>query len=417
MLWLLIGYMFLFVYRPFEIWPVLGEIHLERVYMLFTMGVWAVAPGKRWVADWQHAGVAAFGTAIIACWVGSPYMEVGTIAVENWLKLAVFYVLLVTVIHSPRDVRTFCAAFLVVLFVYLLHSFREFLGGRATYRMGINRMVGVDTSMGDPNTFAATIVYSLPLLAAFWETTRSRLVKLAVLGYAGLAVVCLLLTGSRGGFMGMIVCVFVLACRSRRAWTYGAGLLLASPLVFMALPDSLQNRFETIINPSVGPANAIESGQTRLDGLYQGLSLLESNPLTGVGPGVWKVATGSAIESHSLYGQMMGEMGLLGMTAFGLMVTATFVNIHRLRRLEKAYGTCLPELAFGFALAKAVAIMFAMLFMQGAFGHNLFRYNWLWFGGLVAIVRAAAEVRVRTLRRATAAVPVRRALGRPLVAG
>ena len=34
MRWLLIGYMFLFIDRPFEVWPWLGDLHVERVYML-----------------------------------------------------------------------------------------------------------------------------------------------------------------------------------------------------------------------------------------------------------------------------------------------------------------------------------------------------------------------------------------------
>ena len=40
--WLLVGYMFLFIDRPFEVWPWLGDLHVERVYMLFTLAVWAV---------------------------------------------------------------------------------------------------------------------------------------------------------------------------------------------------------------------------------------------------------------------------------------------------------------------------------------------------------------------------------------
>ena len=34
MRWLLIGYMFLFIDRPFEVWPWLGDLHVERIYML-----------------------------------------------------------------------------------------------------------------------------------------------------------------------------------------------------------------------------------------------------------------------------------------------------------------------------------------------------------------------------------------------
>ena len=57
--WLLIGYMFLFIDRPFEVWPALGDLHVERAYMAFTLVVWAVWPGKRFLANPQHAAYAA----------------------------------------------------------------------------------------------------------------------------------------------------------------------------------------------------------------------------------------------------------------------------------------------------------------------------------------------------------------------
>ena len=41
--WLLVGYMFLFVHRPFEVWPVLGDLRVERIYMLVMIVAWTVA--------------------------------------------------------------------------------------------------------------------------------------------------------------------------------------------------------------------------------------------------------------------------------------------------------------------------------------------------------------------------------------
>ena len=70
--WLLIGYMFLFIDRPFEVWPWLGDLHVERVYMLFTLAAWAVYPNKRWLPNPQHVAYAAFATAVLVCWGASP---------------------------------------------------------------------------------------------------------------------------------------------------------------------------------------------------------------------------------------------------------------------------------------------------------------------------------------------------------
>ncbi len=48
-------------------------------------------------------------------------------------------------------------AFLAVMFVYMLHSLREYFNGRHVYRMSIDRMIGVDQAMSDPNSFGASI--------------------------------------------------------------------------------------------------------------------------------------------------------------------------------------------------------------------------------------------------------------------
>ncbi|MEO2089408.1 MAG: hypothetical protein ABGY75_07915, partial [Gemmataceae bacterium] len=123
---LLIGYMFLFIHRPFEVWPWLGDLRIERVYMLFTMAVWLVYPGKRWLPNPQHWAYAAFAAAVVGCWVMSPWAEQAQPKVEDWLKIVVFYGLLVTTVHDEKGLKRMVVGFLAVMALYLLHSFREY---------------------------------------------------------------------------------------------------------------------------------------------------------------------------------------------------------------------------------------------------------------------------------------------------
>src|SRR5947209_15004602 len=104
------------------------------------------------------------------CWFCSPWMEQGEETVENLLKILVFYVLVVTAVHDAKSLRLLLLGFLGVMTVYMLHSLREYLGGRYAFRMGFARMIGVDKAMGDPNTFAASILYTLPFIMPFWKT-------------------------------------------------------------------------------------------------------------------------------------------------------------------------------------------------------------------------------------------------------
>src|ERR1700691_3559914 len=154
--WLLIGYMFLFIHRPFEFWTILGDIHLERLYVLGMLVYWLLQP-KRWLPNPQHYAYFLFAFAVLLCWVMSPFAESGERIVEDWFKIVVFYVLFVTAIDDEKKLRTMALGFVIVMGVYLSHSFKEYLGGRHTYRMGISRMIGIDTTQGDPNSFGASI--------------------------------------------------------------------------------------------------------------------------------------------------------------------------------------------------------------------------------------------------------------------
>ena len=95
MIWLLIGYMVLFIHRPFEIWPWLGDIKLERVYMIITL-VAALASGRmRPNLSIIHFAVALFGGSIVLSCVLSDWASEKVVqdTVINWLKIVIFYLL------------------------------------------------------------------------------------------------------------------------------------------------------------------------------------------------------------------------------------------------------------------------------------------------------------------------------------
>jgi succinate dehydrogenase hydrophobic anchor subunit len=394
MQYLLIGYMFLFIDRPFEVWPWLGELHIERIYMLFTLAAWTVYPNKRWLSNMQHAAYVAFALAVAACWLMSPFADHGQPVVEDWFKILVFYFLLVTTIHDEEGLKQIVLGFIAVMGLYLLHSFREYLGGRYKFRMGIPRMVGVDDTLGDPNSFGASIVFALPIVACIWRARiGGALGRWVLLGYVGLSSLCILLTGSRSSLLGLLVWFFLIIWGTRYRFLAMGAFAAAAPVAFLALPEELQNRFETIVNPDVGPANAKESGQGRIEGLINGFALLQASPLSGVGPGAWRPATGSFIESHNLYGQIMGELGMLGIATFSFLLLCYALNLHAMKKLRSQFPDSRNDLLFTLPSSIGVAI-FLLLFM-GNFGHNLFRFTWLWYGGFLIIARHCAECRVR----------------------
>jgi O-antigen ligase len=181
----------------------------------------------------------------------------------------------------------------------------------------------------------------------------------------------------------------------RRGWLGMIAVAAIAPLVFQALPASLQLRFETILNSDVGPENAKQSGEGRIEGLFKGLDLWMANPLTGVGPGAWRPATRSRIESHNLYGQIAGETGTLGLVAFVFLIACFWRNSRRVRQLARRND--IDPNSFLVQVSSAVATSVFLLLFMGNFGHNLFRFSWLWYGGFLIIANHCLSQQLRTV--------------------
>jgi hypothetical protein len=386
--------MYLFIHRPFEIWPALGAYHIERVYMLGTLLIAAFWPRKKWLPNSLHFAFLAMGLAVFISWMVSPWSStlVSERVVEDYFKVFVFYGLLVTMVHTERDLRRVVLALLVIMTIYLAHSLREYASGRHVFRMGIERMVGVDTSMGDPNSFGATVVYVLPFVLPFWRDPQSRSWRWLMAGYVALSMACVGLTGSRSAFVGLVLAVFLTVVKSQYRTRMAFLALIAAPLMWAVLPQTLQTRFETIVNPEVGPVNAQTSAQGRIEGLLTGIRLWQENPFTGCGPGAWIPASGNKLESHNLYGQLIGELGSLGALAFIAVLFGFWSNV---RWVKKTYQQH-PEWGqdFLYHLAQAIGLAVILMLFVGNFGHNLYRYMWLWYGGLLIITRYLVQQRV-----------------------
>jgi O-antigen ligase len=394
MIAILIGYIWMFVHRPFEVWSVLGTLHVERIYMLAAIAYWLIAAPKRWPADPLHWAFLAFSGAVLVCWLASPWSggEYSRLVIENYFKQLVFYVMLVTSIHREGDLKKVCLGFVAVMALYMAHSYKEFRAGRHGFRMGIPRMIGIDISMNDPNTFGATIVYALPLVAIVWACLPPSRKRLAcVLGYVGLSGLCIISTGSRSAFTGLIGWCGLFVLRSRYRVRMLLLALIAAPLVWLLTPQHLQERYFTLIKPESGNALAQSSAEARTMGFWVGLDLWQAYPVTGCGPGGWRPATGRGIEAHNLYGQLIGEMGLLGILTFVPIVGLIWWHA---RSIKAAYRRH-PEWDrdFLYALADAVGFALVLLLLEGWAGHSLFRYNWQWYGAFLIVARQCVRER------------------------
>jgi O-antigen ligase len=400
MVYLLGGYVWLYIHRPFEVWPALGTLQIERIYALITIFAWLLHPGKGFVGNRIHVALAISTFALVVSWGLSPFatMPGCTDVVENSAKVVIIYVLMVTTVRDEKNLRILLTFFVASVGLYAAHSLLEWVNGRYQYRMGIQRMIGVDTTYSDPNAFASGLLYSLPMLVPFWQERPRRVPRFLIIGYVLMVLFCILKTGSRGGFLGVCLFVVILIITSARHKVQAilacavAGLV---GLVILAavLPDELQNRYLSIIDSSYAPPNALESADGRIDGVVLGVKLWQTSPLFGTGPATFVLQNSKGLQPHNLYGQVLSELGLCGVVGLVAMVGCFFWNWYESRRLVRADPYCEPANDFTYQVARAVGINVVLMLVMGAVGHNLFRYNWQWFAAFSAIALHCLRMR------------------------
>ena len=388
MIWFLGGYMWLCVHRPFEIWQFLGAIQLERGFMLLMLVAWAVYPAKGGFSNRIHYAIAGFTLALYGSWLTSPYADTKGSAdvMDLYWKVLVFYVLIVTCVRTEANLRLLLLLFLAANAIYMLHSLREYVGGRYQWRMGVSRMIGVDVTFADPNAFASTLLYTLPLLMPFW--LERKIPRWIIVSYAAAASFCILRTGSRAGFVGLLVwSVLFIVCNAKKKMQAllmccVAGLCGTLAIV-VVMPDDVQKRILTLVDSSQGPENAQVSASGRLAGFEEGIRVWAQSPLFGHGPATFAISTGRGGQAHNLYGQVLSEVGLAGAVGLSMLVACFLLNWGEARRLAGAVGAGPPH-DFTYQAARALGFVCVLLLVMGWAGHNLFRYNWQWFAAFQA---------------------------------
>jgi O-antigen ligase len=145
-------------------------------------------------------------------------------------------------------------------------------------------------------------------------------------------------TGSRGGFLSLIVaaavCLWEFAIRGRRGY-----LLVCAALVGVFVLQSsggmLVGRLKGTFNPSADSAIAYASAQERQQLLWRSIEVTMEHPLFGVGPGNFEQLSGNWLVAHNSYTQMSSEGGIPALIFYVLILWSGFMNIRTARQFAK----------------------------------------------------------------------------------
>jgi putative inorganic carbon (hco3(-)) transporter len=197
-------------------------------------------------------------------------------------------------------------------------------GGLYTIRGGGSGMVlGPSGGFTEGNTeIALAITMTIPLMYYLAATTNKTWVKWGLGIGMVLCAIAVLGSQSRGGFLAVAGMVVFLWLKSKRKFTVGLLLLLLAPAILSLMPESWYQRMETIKN-----YEADRSAMGRINAWHFAFKLALSRPITGGGfetfnPHAflnWAPNPSDFHDAHSIWFEVLGEHGFVGLALFALM--------------------------------------------------------------------------------------------------
>jgi len=265
----------------------------------------------------------------------------------DFLKNGVIVLIIAVLLQKKSDFRyviwTLLAAgiFMGTLTViqYATKSFHNVYGGFAQYE--IMHIVGqssgprVSGPVGDPNFYAQIMIVLIPIgLDRFWSEEKPVL-RLVAVWAVSVCLLSVLFTFSRGAFLALAMTMLVTFIFHPPKFSTLAGTIIISLLLVPFIPQGYTQRMLTLteIRPSVQATIPQEdSFRGRTSELWSAWLMFLDHPILGVGFNNFPVhyieysrQLGIAPQlkeraAHNLYIEIAAELGLVGLSALGLIL-------------------------------------------------------------------------------------------------
>ena len=313
---------------------------------------------------------------------------------ELFIKAIVFFFFTVSLVDTRDKLKLVIQLFLGVqifrvlepLYLHVTQGYWGSFASMANWEY-MNRLSGAPNDIINPNGLAFVIVTVIPLLHFLLvrASTRLRLLYFVLLP---LLLYALILTGSRSGFVGLLVIVFALMMKSKRRFTFIALTVIVAIGAFSVMNENEKDRFESTYDTNTKNAGTAEG---RIEGWKMNFQTAMERPLFGHGLGTSAEANfnsrGEAKPAHNLYLEILEELGLCGEIIFLLYMKSIFRNFGDAKKLLTAHS---EETEF---LSRLVEGMQVWLFMNVVFSlasYGLSSYEWYLFGGISVVVHRLA---------------------------
>ena len=304
-----------------------------------------------------------------------------------------FYFVVINTIKTKKQLMNLLTVFALSGLAVCVYGILQYIFGWNVNQAWIDEEMFEDIKMRiystleNPNVLGEYILLVLPATIALMWKKRGALAKLVYGGMAAVMGLALILTFSRGCWVGIMAAaaVFVTFC-SGKLWGL---LLLALPILPMVLPESIINRFASI-------GDMKDSSTSYRVYIWMGtLHMLKDFWLTGIGPGdeafaqVYPFYSYSSIvapHSHNLFLQIMVIGGILAIATFAILLLVFFKKLAVGYQVQGKRGDVSVALV-------GIGAAVAGFLVQGLFDNCFYNYRvFMIFWAVLALGVAAANV-------------------------
>ena len=314
-----------------------------------------------------------------------------------WKDGVVFF-LVANLLTSGERARKFCWAF--VLFA-AVNSFMGLQNWRTGNMLGsaTNRIEGGFAGLAsNPNDLGLLLDISLPLVWYAYRTAKTTATRymalLTIIAAAGTVVI----TFSRGAFLGLLVVVGLFAWKLGKGKRVQIFVLIAVliPVMLVVLPAGYSDRMLSIFYSDMDETG---SRDERIKLMEAGVTSMIEHPL-GVGLGMNILASVDSGTGwhviHNAYLQVGVELGILGFILYLLLIGKSYQG---LTAIEQSTDRSEADLAFAIRLS---LIAFAV---GGFFAPVAFNFYFFYPGGMAVALKSLVK-RTAPLYHATKAEPI-----------
>jgi O-antigen ligase len=225
--------------------------------------------------------------------------------------------------------------------IFNYYLYHETVAGRASWNY----------IFANPNDVAAYCILMLSLALGLLSVERKGPVRLATI--AGLAVVpfLVLLTKSRGGFLGMAVFVMIALLAQRKRGKAIVVVAALAGLVILLAPNNVLSRVRGLKEVDSGNLEQVDeegSAFQRYEIWKVARTIIREHPVAGVGLGAYPAAhrvtaqraqfnatARGPRDSHSTYLNVTAETGLVGAAIFFASYVIALLRINAIRKRAK----------------------------------------------------------------------------------